>query len=358
VGSGIEWMIGVVSLIAGLAFLAVIPVLNFLSLGYMLAAGARVTESGRFRDSLIGVRKAAVAGRIVFGTWLVLWPVRATSELWNAAVLIDPGSDQTRNLRFVLVVLTFYIIWHIAWATLRGGKIRHYLWPAPLRFIKWLRTPDKFVGARDAVWDYAASLNLGYYFHLGFRGFAGALLWLMLPTLVLIAASNLPPGGGFVVSFLGALMLAPVVLFLPFLQAHFARTGELRQMFAVREIRRRFTHAPIAFWTALFVTFLFAVPLYLLKIELAPPEVAWLPSLVFVIFIFPARVLTGWAMHRSLKRETPTGCFVSWPARLAMVPAVFAYVLIVYSTQYLSWYGSLSLFEQHAFLVPAPMLGL
>jgi hypothetical protein len=37
---------------------------------------------------------------------------------------------------------------------------------------------------------------------------------------------------------------------------------------------------------------------------------------------------------------------------------VAAYVFLVWLTQYLSWHGSLSLMEQHAFLVPAPLLGL
>jgi len=46
-----------------------------------------------------------------------------------------------------------------------------------------------------------------------------------------------------------------------------------------------------------------------------------------------------------------------WLSRLAMLPVVAIYVVIVYFTQYLSWYGVWSLYEQHAFLVPAPFLG-
>ncbi len=41
-----------------------------------------------------------------------------------------------------------------------------------------------------------------------------------------------------------------------------------------------------------------------------------------------------------------------------MVPVVLIYVVIAYFTQYLSWYGVWSLYEQHAFLVPAPFLGM
>ncbi len=45
-------------------------------------------------------------------------------------------------------------------------------------------------------------------------------------------------------------------------------------------------------------------------------------------------------------------------ARLAALPVVALYVFIVWFAQYLSWHGTLSLLEQHAFLVPAPLLGL
>ncbi|HKB02845.1 MAG TPA: hypothetical protein VKD90_11540, partial [Gemmataceae bacterium] len=59
IGLVIEWLFGFVSLIGGLAVLAAIPVLQFLSLGYLLEAGGRVARSGRFRDGFIGIRTAA-----------------------------------------------------------------------------------------------------------------------------------------------------------------------------------------------------------------------------------------------------------------------------------------------------------
>ena len=96
----------------------------------------------------------------------------------------------------------------------------------------------------------------------------------------------------------------------------------------------------------------------MLKIELTPRELAWLPSLLFVIFIFPARVLTGWAMSRATRREQPRHWFLRWTARLGMVPVALAYTLFVYFTPYLSWNGAWSLLEQHAFLVPAPLMAL
>jgi hypothetical protein len=100
------------------------------------------------------------------------------------------------------------------------------------------------------------------------------------------------------------------------------------------------------------------VPLYLLKIEMIPRETAWLPSLVFIGFIYPARVLTGWAYGRSLRRDPPRHGFFRWTGRFAMLPIVAAYVLIVFLSQYTAWRGVWSLYEQHAFLIPVPFLGM
>jgi hypothetical protein len=185
------------------------------------------------------------------------------------------------------------------------------------------------------------SLRLPYYFWLGARGFAGAFLWLLIPVGTLIVAAQMPADkGGALLSLLGGFLLMLVALHLPFLQAHFALENRFRALFEVRAVRRMFQRAPVAFWLSLFITLLFALPLYLLKIELPPREIAWLPSLLFVVFIFPARLLTGWAVGRALRREQPRHWFFRWTSRLALIPVVFFYVFFVYLTQYLSWNGS------------------
>ena len=102
---------------------------------------------------------------------------------------------------------------------------------------------------------------------------------------------------------------------------------------------------------------LFALPLYLLKIEVVPGDAVWLPSLVFITFIFPARLLTGWAFGRSGRREQPRHWFSRWTGRLSMVPVVAFYVLVVYFSQFTAWEGIWSLYEQHAFLLPVPFMG-
>ena len=147
------------------------------------------------------------------------------------------------------------------------------------------------------------SLRLPYYFWLGFRGFVGALAWLVAAGDAARAGPAARPGAP-LLGFLGALLLALVLLYLPFLQMRLAATNRLSAVFdaaggaaPTSAGRRGPSPSPSC------VTLLFALPLYLLKIEMVPREAAWLPSLVFIAFIFPARLLTGWASAAPRRRR-------------------------------------------------------
>jgi hypothetical protein len=356
--SVLDWIFGFVALLALIAVCSVIPALNFLSLGYLLNVSGTVARTGRIRDGFIGVRKASAIGSIAAGIWIVVWPARLLADFWRDAELIAPGSNVARLWHVGLIAATIIILAHIVWACIRGGKLWHFLWPQPLRFKRWLSAPDKFGSLQSMAVDYIIGLRLPFYFWLGVRGFVGALAWLIVPVGILIAATRLPVGGSILLSLLGGLLLLLVAIHLPFLQARFAQSDRFGALFELREVRRLFLRAPLAFWLSLLITLLFAVPLYLLKIELTPRELAWLPSLLFVIFIFPARILTGWAMSRALRHEQPRHWFPRWLARLGIVPVALAYTIVVYFTPYLSWNGAWSLLEQHAFLVPAPLMAL
>lgn len=358
VASIFDWIFGFVALLALLAVCSVIPVLNFLSLGYLLNVSGTVARTGRIRDAFVGVRKASVIGSIAAGTWLVVWPARLVADMWKDAELIAPGSGVAKAWHAGLIIVIAIVLAHIVWACVRGGKIRHFLWPQPLRFMRWLRTPEKFGNLQRTVTEYVVSLRLPFYFWLGIRGFVGALAWLIVPVGVLLIATQLPLGVSILVSLLGGILLLLVAIHLPFLQARFAQTDRFSAIFELREVRRLFLRAPLAFWLSLLITLLFAVPLYLLKIELTPRELAWAPSLLFVLFIFPARMLTGWAMSRATRYEQPRHWFWRWAARLGIAPIALAYVIVVYFTPYLSWNGTWSLLEQHAFMVPAPLMAL
>jgi hypothetical protein len=357
-GSAVEWLFGLVSLMGLLAVCSVVPLLNFLSLGYLLHVSGRVATTGRLRDGFVGVKTAAVLGRVAVGTWLVLWPLRIAVELWHDAVLISPESAPARLWHGVVLVLAAVSALHIVWSIIRGGRWWHFLWPQPRRFLSWMMRERKWSEMAAAFSSYVASLRLGYCFVLGVKGFFGALLWLAVPVVLMMLAGGLKTGPAVLLSFTGGLMLAWVALYLPFLQLKVACSGRFSDIWQWREVRRWFTQAPWAFWLALLVTLLLALPLYLLKIELTPRDLAWLPSVVFVLFIFPARLLAGWAVSRAQRRTEPRHWASRWLARLGLVPIGLAYGLVVMLMPYVSWNGVKSLLEQHAFMVPAPLMAL
>lgn len=346
-------LFGVVSLIGMLAVVATIPVVQILSLGYLLEASGRVARVGKLRAGLVGIEQAARLGSIALGAWLLLWIPRLVSSLWHSAWLIDPTSGATRFLHGLLFLSTAWVVWHTAAAVARGGRLRHFLWPRPLRFARRLFRRESYATLRDAVWDFATGLRLPYYARLGLLGFIGGVAWLVLPISLLAVGKSAPLGG-----FLGGLLLVWVLFYLPFLQTRLAATGRWQALLELRAARETFARAPLASGAALVFMLLLALPLYLLKIELIPREAAWLPSLLFVASIWPARLALGWAVSRGLRRGQPRHVAIRVLSRLALAPVVAIYVLLVYFTQYLSWYGVWSLYEQHAFLLPAPFLGM
>jgi hypothetical protein len=355
IASAIEWMFGAFALFVGLSLLAAIPIFQFLSFGYLLEAGGRVARTGRLRNALIGVRKAARVGQIVIGCWLVLLPLRLVSSWAASAQVIDPGGVIAKRWRWGLLALAVVTALHLIAACARGGTILHFLWPFthPFWLVKRIRRGGFYAASRDAVWDFVASLSLPHYFRLGFFGFLGTMVWLFVPVSLLAVGRRWP-----LLGFLGAILLGVVTMVLPFLQMRFASENRLRALFEYRAIRTRFVHAPWAFAIALLVALASAIPLYLLKIEMIPRETAWLPSLLFVGFIYPARVLTGWAYGLSARRERPRHWFFRWTGRFALLPVAAFYVMIVFFTQFTAWQGVWSLYEQHAFLLPVPFLNM
>lgn len=361
--SGIEWTFGVLSLIIGLSVLASIPVLQVASLGYLLEVTGRVGRDGQIRSAWIGVRRSARFGAIVACVWLLLLIPRLLISLNYSAVLInDPlvsasSPADGRAWRVGIGLLTAVILLHVVWALYRGGRLRDFLWPAPLRLLGELRRGFDWSSRWKALRDTWRSLRFTHYFWLGLQGYLTTFVWLMIPMALMAEGTRRDPDsvGLFVLVSLIATTL--VVPYLPLLQAEFGRTGNWRCMFGTRRARELFVRAPWSWWLAITVLLIAALPLYLLKAELIPSELAWFPGLFFVVFIWPARVIAGWALACSLHRDRPAHWFWRWTARLGLLVVSFIYAGVLYFTPQFSWYGARSLFEHHAFLVPAPFLG-
>jgi hypothetical protein len=153
---------------------------------------------------------------------------------------------------------------------------------------------------------------------------------------------------------IGMGMMIVVLVYLPFLQIHFAVHDSFNRIFQVDAVQYLFKRAPIAFFVALLSTLLLALPLYALKIELVPRDALWLPSVVFIVTVFPTKLLTAWAYHRGARRELPRHGFWIWTMRVAMLPVALTYSFVVFLSQFLGWHGVLGLYEHHAFLLPVP----
>src|SRR3954447_8114165 len=175
IASATEWAFGALALGLGLALLAATPLAQFLSLGYLLEAEGRVARSGRLRDGLVGVRRAARVGSLILGTWLWLLPARLVASMARSAELIDPGGPVARRWRAGLIALIVLTVFHVAIAWARGGRFRHFLWPPSAPFWLWrrLRRGGLYADARDAVWEFLAALRLPAYFRLGSLGYVG-----------------------------------------------------------------------------------------------------------------------------------------------------------------------------------------
>ena len=170
--------------------------------------------------------------------------------------------------------------------------------------------------------------------------------------------SGLQNGPAALIGFVGMVTAVPVFFLLPFVQCKFAFDGQFRSFFQIRWVFKNYSRAPIAGALALLITGAFAVPLFLAKIEQIPNEFFWMLSIVFVVFTWPAKVFAAWAFSRGYENGQtevpPLRFWLRWPLFLTGGVIAFSFALILFLSQYTSWNGARSLFENHAFLLPAP----
>jgi len=352
----IQSLFGIVSLILFLAVVAAIPILNFLALGYLLEAEGRVARSGRLRDGFPLLDVAPRFGSIALGFWLWLLPLRLLADAVYEARWIDPASRATQRLERLLPILTAMVTVHLCLALARGGSLGCFF--RPLKNIRWLRARllerSYWSGAEQGIREFVAALRLRHHFSLGVRGFIGAFAWLAMPTL-LFAAARKTAGLPILVTLCGGLLLVLVLGWVPFLQARLAAENRLGAMFEFREVRRLRKSAPLCWLLAVVVTCTLSLPLYLANVVLPPADAMWLVTLIFIVSIYPARLLVGWAYSRALRRrDHPAGFGWRWLASGVMLLLLGAYVFLLFFTQFIGEHGKLVLFQHHALQLPMP----
>ncbi len=348
---------GLASLVFMLSVMAAIPIVNFLTLGYLLEVEGRVARSGKLRDGFPLFKLAPRIGAIGLGIWLWLLPLRVLAWVAGDAQIIEPGSGTSIVLSNVLRVVWFLITVHLCLALARGGSLGCFV--RPIKNLRWLisrlRAGDYLETASRHVREFVGRLRLKENFILGIKGFLGAFAWLLIPSLLYFAPSR-QEGLPVFMTIMGGILLAIVHAWVPFLQARLTAENRLSAAFELREVRNLYCHAPLTWGITILLVYVLALPLYLFKAFLLPPDALWTVAVLFIVTIYPAKLLLGWAYHRAVDRKARgklAPWWLRWLIRLGVItPALVAYVFILYFTQFLGEAGKQELLRHHAFLLP------
>ena len=347
---------GLASLVAILAILAAIPILNFLALGYMLEAEGRVVRSGRFRDGMPFAGALPRLGSVALGVWFWLAVVRLVSLAANDAALVDPGGPAARRWAVAQAVITLLVGGHVLLAIFAGGRLSAFV--RPLRNLRiflaacraggaWRRSGEALAGVLDVI----QPVRLLW---LGVRGFLGALLWLLIPTILFASLRETRRPGQVLAVLLGGGLLAVVLSWVPFLQARFAAENRLAAFRDVRGVREAWRRAPVAMLLAVVVLYAASLPLPLFKVLAPPRDVVPFLTPIFVLTIFPARLVvarvTAWAAARPTRRWLVIRAAVG----LALLPLFGIYLFLLFFTPAIDALGRRVLFDHHALLLPSP----
>lgn len=352
-----ELTFGIVSLFAMLAFLAAIPIANFLALGYMLEAEGRVARTGKLRYAMPLLPLAPKLGGIAFGTWLWYRFVQFVADAASDAELVGPGTGVALAWRIGLTAVTIGVTMHVILAIARGGRLGLFFWPTPLNAI-WLfrqiSTRDYLEEAGSAIREFVAALRIRQHFWLGLRGFFGAFVILLVPTILFGALQDTSKPGQVLLTVIGGFSLVCALSWVPFLQAHFAARHRLAAVFELRKIRTLYRRAPIAFLLSVVILYALALPLYLFKLFETPQDMRWLLTPVFVVSIYPARILIGWAYSWAERKERKSWLVVRLACNLLIWPLLSFYVFMLLFTPAVGAAGRAVLFQHHAVLLPWP----
>ena len=351
-----------VSLVILLALLTAVPIFQLITLGYLVDIAGKLAGGAKLGDALAHRRQAGTIVLAILAVIVAALPSQLLAHWEFVAQSIDPGSVRAGVLRSFALAFSFLAMGYLMWAWIRGGRLKHYLWPQPIRLLREGWRWRTWSGAADRLWDFTASLQLPRLLWLGLRCAVGTLVWLIPAVLIIVLNRNGTNGLAGLAGAVSLLALGVALFYLPMLQAHFASQNKLLALFDVRAVRRDFRRAPWAWLGAMFVTLVITpIPLYLLKIEATPREVVWLPCLVFVTFMIPARIAAGAALRRARRRPDPVGIWAAlsrWTVRLVMPIVVGIYLAFLYVSQYTSWDGLQTWVQQHAILVPLPFTGI
>lgn len=353
-------LLGVGFLLPLMAGFAAFPGLNVISLGMLLDAEANVGRSGKLRDGFPLLPFSTRVGTIGLMTLLFLVPIMMVSSLANSQEIIKQISGlPPGGLKNVKLLLQGLVFGHLLLAIANGGSFACFI--RPIRNIRTLLRKIRSGQYADDVnlWSerILALFKPWQHFKIAFKGAIGALCWLVVPTLLLGVSSTRPyqePGLPALASFLGGALLIPVAAWLPLLQCHQATTGRFKAIFEVKIVREIICRVPIRWTIATILLYGLAIPLYLSKVVVPPADAFWLFTPLFIIVIYPTRLIMGWVYGTGMQKQNRSPRLVRWPAKVFMIPLLGLYALILFAVPLVNEAGPKAMFQNHAFLLPGP----
>jgi hypothetical protein len=295
-------------------------------------------------------------GGIAFGIWFWLLVVRLVADAASDAETIAPGTVIAGAWRIALVVVSIGVGTHIVLALSRGGGFWCFF--RPIKNTRWLlgqvESGGYFLKAEAAVREFISALRIPHHFWLGLRGFAGTFLWLFIPTIMFGALQDPDKPVQILATLFGGVCLLLVLGWAPFLQAHFAAENRFRAFRELATIRELWRRKPVLWFLAVVILYALSLPLYLFKVAVPPRDALWYFTLIFVVTIYPAKILVAWAYSRAVRKEKRQWPAIRWLFGIALVPLMAFYLFLLFFTPAIGATGRRVLFEHHALLLPTP----
>lgn len=400
-----RWVGGMFGVGFLLAWLATVPIVQFLTLGYFVEVTRRVIKSGRLRDGFLGAEHGWVVSKWMFGLAVTWLPLLAVSRMRYDAWLIDPLSTSYASWRVWEFVVFGLTVMHWIGVGLTGGQLRHFFWPllvpwylltglvkrvlsvgwvqsiieqtlgvvfpkataayyrsvplsnwfVPAVLWRHLRRGTLLSESSDRFWNWVATLRPGYYFSWGVGSLAGMAIWFVGPTLWLLiatrAANPAVEGFGF---FLGLLHLFMTLQYYPLVHCRYCETGRWRSYWQWRQAASRYWYSPLRLCLAAALSLLLTFPLWLTRIAMIPYELWWLLSGLYVVLLGPVWLMWGWAWHHASTKPQS----VTWVWGLSLMPIFWAVILgqLIFTlvSIYTSWQGVFNILLHPTFNIPTP----
>lgn len=355
----IQFLFGILSVLVMLAVSATIPVLNLISLGYLLEAQGRIARSGKWWYAMPQLPAAARLGTVLASFAVAMLAIWYLADVAHDAALIAPQSHAARSKQLYLAVAAIATAIHLVLAVARGGSLSCFL--RPIKNIRWLlaeiRGGDFSSHIHTALISFLAALRLPQRLWFGLCAFLGTLLWLIGPSILFASIRDPAKTWQRLAVLIGGICLIPVLAWLPFLQVHSSAENRSKAIFELRHVRELFAHAPLAWFIATVVFYAASVPLFLwsawYKMQIEPHHAILDLTVISVVTMYPARVLVAWAYYRATQQPRRWGGW-RWILTPILGLLLAAYVYLLFLSSVTAEFGRHWLNQYHALLLPVP----